>query len=221
MSTETVVETPAPEAAEKPAKAVKVATPCACSLYTGKDIKGAELTTGCDAETIRTFGPGHDAKLKSLLIKTAIAGLDVTKKTDTGSVAMSPVHAAEEYGFRPQVEKGLETHNGKAVKREEAAKERQAARDAKKAEKDAAKAERKRIQEERKVKADALKAATDKANADKTPGPARAKVGRTEYDGEVLADGTFRYEKDGEQVETEKYTIVVDSATIETPVAAN
>lgn len=225
MSTDTVVETPVPEAAaapEKPAKVVKVATPCACSFYTGKDIKGTELTTGCDAVTVRTFGPGHDAKLKSLLIKVAIADGQVTKTAEDGTVTeLSPVHAAEEYGFRPQVEKGLETYKGKADKRAEAAVERQAARDAKKAEKDAAKAERKRIQEERKIKADALKAATDKANADKTPGPARAKVGRTEFDGEILADGTFRYEKDGETVETEKYLVVVDPATIETSVAAN
>lgn len=219
MSAETAVETPVTEAAEKPAKTVKVATPCACSLYTGQDIKGVALTTGCTAETVRTFGPGHDAKLKSLLIKTAIAGVDVTKKTENGSTTMSPVHAAEEYGFRPQVEKGLDTHNGKAVKRDEAAAARKVARDEKQAAKDAAKAERKAIQEARKAKAEALKAAQDKANADKTPGPARAKVGRTEYDGEILADGTFRFAKDGEQVETEKYTIVIDPATL--TVAAN
>lgn len=214
MTAETVDTAPA-VSEEKPAKAKAVATACACSLYTGIDAKGVKLTTDCEAATVRTFGPGHDAKLKSLLIKTAVAGANVTKFHEDGSTSeLSPVHAAEEYGFRELVEKGLATHRAKLDKREEA----KAAREAKKAKRDQeredAKNERKRVQAERKAKADALKAATDKANAEKNPGPARAKVGRAEFDGEILQDGTFRFTKDGEQVETEKYTIVVDPATL-------
>lgn len=225
MSVETteapVVET-AP-VAEKPAKVVKAPAKCACSLYTGQDAKGVDLSTGCTAETVRTFGPGHDAKLKSLLIKVAIAGGEVTKTVNGESSQLSAIHAAEEYGFRPQVEKGLAVHTAKVTKSTDAA----AARAAKKAEKDAAKAEAKAKREAdkaaKKAQADALQAATDKANADKVAGPATAKVGSQKYDGEILADGTFRYTNaTGEQVETEKYTIVIDPSTVVVPtVAAN
>lgn len=225
MSVDTV-EAPASEAApvaEKPAKAVKTPTKCACSLYTGKDAKGADLSTDCTAETVRTFGPGHDAKLKSLLIKAAIAGGDVTRTVDGVAVQMSPVHAAEEYGFRTQVEKGLAVHTAKVTKRDEAA----AARAAKKAEKDAAKAAAKAAKDAekaaKKAQADAFQAAADKANADKVAGPATAKIGSQKYDGQVLADGTFRYTNAaGEEVETDKFVIVIDPSTVEVPtVAAN
>lgn len=207
-------------AVEKTVKAKAVATPCACSLYTGTDGKGEALSTYCEAVTVRTFGPGHDAKLKSLLIKTAIAGEDVIKIVDGRETEMSPVHAAEEYGFRDLVEKGVETHRSKQAKRDEARAETERKRNERAAAKEEAKAERKRTQEERKAQAAALKAAIDKANAEKVPGPARAKVGRTEFDGEVLQDGTFKYvNSEGTEVETEKYTILVDPATIN--VAAN
>lgn len=228
MTDTAVAESPSTEvdpavnvvADDKPTKAKAVATPCACSLYYGTDGKGEALSTDCEAVTVRTFGPGHDAKLKSLLIKTAVAGEDVIKVVDGTETELSPVHAAEEYGFRDLVEKGVETHRAKIAKRDEAKAERERKANERRAAKDEAKAERKRVQEERKAQAAALKAATDKANAEKVPGPARAKVGRTEFDGEVLQDGTFKYtNSEGTEVETEKYTIVVDPTSIN--VAAN
>jgi len=216
--TDTAVETPAVSADEateveaKPAKVVKTPSPCACSFYTGTDAKGNALDTECEAVTVRTFGPGHDAKLKSLLIKVAIAGGQVTKTTDEdGEVDLEPTHAAEEYGFRTQVEKGLAVHQAKLDASAEKKRVRDEKAEVRKAEKEKAKAERKAVQDQRKADAAAKAEAEKAANESKTPGPARAKVGRTEFDGEVLADGTFRYEKDGEQVETEKYTIVVSA----------
>lgn len=221
--TDTAVETPAVSAdeaapAEKPArekKAPKVATACKCSLFTGHDIKGQELSTECEGTTVRTFLPGHDAKLKSLLIKSAIAEVDVIRSENGQEQELSPVHAAEEFGFRPQVEKGLEVHQRKIAARETKAAETKAKRDAAKQERENAKAERKRVQEERKAKAEQLAQAEKKANEDKTPGPATAKVGRNKFDGEILADGTFKYvDAKGEEVEVEKYTIVIDPATL-------
>ena len=220
MTDTAVVEADAVAADEKSVKVKAVATPCACSLYVGRDSNGEALSTDCEAVTVRTFGPGHDAKLKSLLIKTAIAGEDVIKVVDGSETELSPVHAAEEYGFRELVEKGVETHRSKQAKRDEARADRDRKRNERQAAKEEAKAERKRVQEERKARAAALKEATERANAEKAPGPARAKVGRVEFDGEVLQDGTFKYtNSEGTEVETEKYTIVVDPATI--TVAAN
>lgn len=220
--TDTAVETPAVEAetpaVEKPKrekKAPAVATPCKCSLFTGQDIKGNELSTDCQAETIRVFAPGHDAKLKSLLIKSAIAKVDVTRVENGVEQELSPVHAAEEFNFRALVEKGLAIHERKEGVRAERAAERKAKVEKRAAEKQAAKDERAKVQAERKALAAKLDEAEKAANENKTPGPATAKIGRNKFDGEVLADGTFRYkDAKGEDVEVENYKIVIDPASL-------
>lgn len=217
--TDTAVETPAAEVAEaKPVreKKVVVATPCACQAYTGLNAKGEVLATGCTEETIRTFKPGHDAKLKSLILDTAKAGNQVTKTEDGESVEIDPLHAAEDFGFRSLVEKSLEGHQAKQAVKDAKAKERadkKAATEAKKAE---AKAKREADAAAKKLHA---KAVEDAAEARKSqPGPATAKVGRNKFDGEILADGTFKYaDAKGEDVETSEYTVVIDPATVPVP----
>lgn len=216
--TDTVVDAPAQSEVDeaKPAKAVKVATACACQFYTGKDSKGEELITGCDEVTVRTFRPGHDAKLKSLLIKTASAGNDVNKRTDNGSVTMDPLHAAEEFGFRGLVEKSVDAAKAKQEARDAKAREREEAKAQKERGKAEAKAERERKAAEKKAHA---KAVEDAAEARKSqPGPATAKVGRNKFDGEILADGTFKYaDAQGKEQETTSYTVVIDPASVPVP----
>lgn len=214
--TDTVVDAPAQSEVDepKPVKAVKVATACACQFYTGKDAKGEELTTGCDEATVRTFRPGHDAKLKSLLIKTASAGHQVVKTADGETNEMDPLHAAEEFGFRSLVEKSVDAAKAKQEARDAKAREREQAKAQKEQAKAEAKAERERKAAEKKAHA---KAVEDAAEARKsTPGPATAKVGRNKFDGEILADGTFKYlDGQGKEQETTSYTVVIDPATVD------
>lgn len=150
----------------------KTATPCLCRSYA---VETPEGLTGidCDRETVSNFAPGHDAKLKSLLIGAGAEGYRVVKTTDEGEQVMTAQEAANEFAFGAHVEKGI----AKQVERAQAKANREAERAAKR--------------EARKV----------------PPGPARAKVGRKEFDGEVLEDGlTFRYDVttgEGDEATTE------------------
>lgn len=221
---DTAVETPVNETEaveEKPAREKKAPvepTPCACQFYTGKNVKDEVLSTGCDEKTPRTFRPGHDAKLKSLLIDVAVAGNQVTKATDDEDVEMDPLHAAEEYGFRNLVEKSVTAKRAKREAAEAKANERAEAKKAKEREKAEAKAKRDQAAKDKKAHAEAVaKAAEDRKGQ---PGPATAKVGRNKFDGEILADGTFKYtDAKGEEVETTNYTVVIDPATVQLPTA--
>lgn len=163
------IEAPA-EAAPK--KAAAQPKPCACVAYVAKLADGTELTTGCTAQTPRNFAPGHDAKLKSLLIKAAIAGVDVTRSNGDGVTELSPLHAAEDFGFRAQVEKGVDTQARKDAVKSAKKAERQAAADkraadaaAKKAEREAAAAQRKADREEAKAQREADRKASQEATA--------------------------------------------------------
>lgn len=150
----------------------KTATPCVCRAYA---VETPEGLTGidCDRETVSNFAPGHDAKLKSLLIKAGANGYSVIKTTEEGEQKLTAQDAANEFAFGEHVAKGIT----KQVERAQA-------------------------------KADRAAAAAAKRDAKKVaPGPARAKVGRKEFDGEVLEDGlTFRYDVttgEGDEATTE------------------
>lgn len=148
------VEATADETAEvktKPAKKVKALKPCASSLYSYVDAEGVTHTCGTEGrETTATFCPGHDAKLKSLLIKAGAAGYEVRKDVEGGFLTMSAMEAANEYGFASTVETGIAKAAEKAqakaeraaakAEREEKAAKAKAEREAKKAEREAAKA---------------------------------------------------------------------------------
>lgn len=219
--TDTAVETPVAEATEeaKPVKAPKVATACACQLYTGTDKDGNALATGCDGETVRTFLPGHDAKTKSLILKVAIAGGQVTKTVDGESEELEPLHAAEDFGFRGLIEKSLASAQAKQAVRDAKAGERaekKAATEKKKAE---AKAKREQANEAKKAHAKAVEEAAEARKGQ--PGPATAKIGRAKFDGVILEDGTFKYTNaKGEEVETGEYSVVIDPATVPVPTAS-
>lgn len=220
MSETATVEAPATEVKEeKPArvKKVVVATPCACQFYTGKDAKGEVLATGCTEDTVRTFRPGHDAKAKSLFIKTAVAGHQVTKTLEDGSTTdIDPLHAAEDFGFRSLVEKSVDAAKAKDEVRAAKLKERAD----KKAETERKKVEAKAAREAKAAQKKAHEEAVTKAAEARKgqPGPATAKVGRNKFDGEILADGQFKYaDAKGEEVETSNYTVVIDPATVPVP----
>jgi len=223
MTDTNVAEAPAVEteaAAEPKAPRVKKVvepTPCACQFYSGKDAEGNDLATGCDESTVRTFKPGHDAKLKSLLIKVGAAGGQVTKIQDGETSEMDPLHAAEEFGFRSLVEKSVDAAKAKQEARDARAKEREE----KKAKADQAKQEARAARErkiaQKKAHADAVAKAAEEAK--KTPGPAKVKIGRSTVEGEILNDGTFKYTKGDKEIEvgSDKFEVVIDPASVPVP----
>lgn len=71
-------------------------------------------TTGCEAETTRTFAPGHDAKLKGFLIRAGRAGHKVRMLGSEDE--MSPVAAASRYGFAHMVADGIKRQTKKTKK---------------------------------------------------------------------------------------------------------
>jgi hypothetical protein len=109
--------------AAKTAQAEPVA--CTCSQFATEDGR----TTGCTAETKRQFAPGHDAKLKSFLIKAGAEATEVIRTVDgIASSADASTHAAK-FAFGHMVAAGITRAEGLAA----AKAERAAARAARKA----------------------------------------------------------------------------------------
>lgn len=112
MSDTNVVEG-APVEETKPARAPKLVTltPCLCGKYAveSKTAEGTErLVTGCDREVKSNFAPGHDAKLKSMLINAGATGQPVIRTEADGSeITMDALDAASEFGFSGTVEAGI------------------------------------------------------------------------------------------------------------------
>lgn len=165
------------------------ATPCLCGKYevvleefdtpNGPDYTAE--TTGCNETTGNEFAPGHDAKLKSLLIRAGVAGHAVRY----GSLTTTADKAAQGFGFAHMVLAGIEKGKAKV---------------AAKADRSAAKAER-RAAAPRKGKAAPAAATGERVVAVATPAEApaaevaetvRVKVGRWEYDA-VIVDGDAHY----------------------------
>lgn len=157
--------------------------PCECSRYSvlvnvREDADGdlawdEELTTGCEAGARKLFAQGHDAKLKSFLIRAGAAGHEV-RRDDGGvaSVADAATHA-NHYSFGHLVVAGIERAEAKAaakadrlVKKEQARQESLTRHAAKRT---------------RKIQAELAK-----------PKTVTAKVGRWTYEGTVQ-NGEFVY----------------------------
>lgn len=79
--------------------------PCACAALVVLVSDAETLTTGCVSTTVRTFAPGHDAKLKGFLIRAGRAAQLVRTTDDT--VAVEAVAMAAKYGFAKQVAEGV------------------------------------------------------------------------------------------------------------------
>lgn len=75
--------------------------------------------TNCTQMTHRTFAPGHDAKLKSLLIKAGAAGLEIVRHEGGMNVYSSAEQVANHFGFGHQVLSGIQRAQAKAEARAE------------------------------------------------------------------------------------------------------
>jgi len=127
-------------AAESAEDKVLAEHPCACQFYSierGDVPEGADpneyLTyedTGCTATTTRVFAPGHDAKLKSLLIKAGVEEASVRcEQGGVASIATADVFAAR-FDFGHMVLAGIARAGqrlGEKLDRQAARKESRAA----------------------------------------------------------------------------------------------
>jgi hypothetical protein len=82
---------------------VREPTPCVCANYVDND-NGAG--TGCGSVSRSKFAPGHDAKLKSFLIRCGADGHQV-RQADNGQVESS-LAWAKLFGFAEQVRSGID-----------------------------------------------------------------------------------------------------------------
>lgn len=79
------------------------------------------FTTGCDKQTKRLFAQGHDAKLKSLLIKAGVEGLEVRWGRRTGVLVTTDYEgAARRFGFETQVIDGVRNRLDKLARSKKA-----------------------------------------------------------------------------------------------------
>ncbi|MET9564290.1 hypothetical protein [Streptomyces tauricus] len=121
-------------------------TRCECSRYsvlvnvrengTDGDLTwDEELTTGCATTTKRVFAPGHDAKLKSALIRWGAQGHEVTRDDDGVNTSADAATLAAKFVFGHMVAAGIKRAEGKAAAKaeREAAKNDPAKKAAKKA----------------------------------------------------------------------------------------
>ncbi|MFF0402047.1 hypothetical protein [[Kitasatospora] papulosa] len=182
--------------AAKTAQAEPVA--CTCSQFATDDGR----TTGCAAETKRLFAPGHDAKLKSFLIRMGAEGVEVIRTLDgLASSADASTHAAK-FPFGHMVAAGITRAEGKAA----AKAEREAAKND-----PAKKAAKKALQQAKQ----AMTAALDEAKIDAgergyklQADEVKAKVGRWLRVGTVEGD-TFTYtDAKGATKTTTKFQLV-------------
>lgn len=104
------------------------ATPCECGLFEALDPEQLteenlangdydSFTTGCNATTKRTFAPGHDAKLKSFLIKHDALGHDIRRVEGGMAVSAEAISHATRYEFAHLVAAGIEKARAKAQAR--------------------------------------------------------------------------------------------------------
>ncbi|MFJ9817919.1 hypothetical protein ACIRU3_22185 [Streptomyces sp. NPDC101151] len=117
--------------------------PCECAAYDAlpADLTDADLEsgdyevfdTGCTATTKRQFAPGHDAKLKSFLIKHGAAGHDIRRNEGGVATSASAEQHAARYAFGHMVAAGVKRAEEKAVEKARKAEERAARKAAPKA----------------------------------------------------------------------------------------
>jgi hypothetical protein len=178
---------------------------------TGNMIDIVEEGTGCTATTRNDFAQGHDAKLKSALIRWGAANYEVawiSGGVRSGSDAMG---VATRYGFAHMVADGI----AKAVAKREAAQARADHKHERAAAKAAGKAPKAKVSllKSRPVEDPHVMFPVVDEAPEPLPVPVRStcKVGRWTYRGTVNLDGSFTYtNKSGEEVTTRAY-IVLDA----------
>jgi hypothetical protein len=116
------------KAATKKAAAKSKAPDQECQCMT-EPVPGKEGTYGsCGRVTRGRFAPGHDAKLKSLLIKHAVAGTKFKVWDGKKAVTVDPDKRAAELGWSKFTDRAKEVAAEKAEKAEKRAAEREAAK---------------------------------------------------------------------------------------------
>ncbi|MGW0854734.1 hypothetical protein [Streptomyces sp. NPDC002690] len=90
----------------------ETAKPCECSSYsllvlvhenTQGDKVWQQTTTDCTATTKRTFAPGHDSKLKSLLLQARDGGRQIRRTSGTTVVDRDAARVAADLGWEDLV----------------------------------------------------------------------------------------------------------------------
>lgn len=164
-----------------------------------------ERTTQCGAKTLRTFAPGHDAKLKGLLIWAGSVGAEVREHQGGVDVVSDAERVAQDFGFQTQVIAGIareqariEVKKAKKLARDAARLERAA----KKTKTNGKKADEAFAEALAEVKAEV---AVDKPRLGES---VKAKVGRWEYRGFVQGDRFVYTDKSGTEKWADKYTII-------------
>lgn len=175
--------------------AAKTPTLCACgtwvAIVTTETDENEQpdynivYSTNCDETTVKTFRPGHDAKLKSLLIQAGAQSLELT---DRGGLFTDALGVARRYGFLAQVEAGIKRAGYKA----DAKAQREVGK--------AARREARATELGNRAQAKAAKAAANRTRREVATTPAaqdaasvKIKVGRWEYDAEIDAAGNASY----------------------------
>lgn len=148
--------------------------PCACRfvLVDGKP-------SGCKRTTKRTFAPGHDAQLKSRLIRAEVAGSSVAF-ADKPDQTVSVAEVAGSHGFGYLVTAGVVRARRQQQEKAQRKAERDAVREANRTTREAAKADTK-------AKREAAK------SAGSSPKMVQAKVGRWVVSGTVARNGDLSY----------------------------
>lgn len=155
--------------------------PCACRavLVDGK-------LPACKRTTKRTFAPGHDAQLKSRLLRAEVAGSSVAWASDPNT-PVSVYEVAGQHGFGHQVRDGVVRARRLQQEKDDRKAARDAVREANRATREAAKADAAAKRDEAKA------ARVAKQAAAKAPKLVAAKVGRWEVQGTVGRDGALSY----------------------------
>lgn len=171
--------------------------PCQCGWYFRADEEGNVIEGGaCAATTSRQFAPGHDARLKGLLIRAGIAGAEVSMHDGAMLVSKSADQAAMAYGFYQQVLHGIELGKGAQQAKYDKADAKVAARVA--AKKAAPKSERTVVRKDADlpIAAAAEEATKTRPVAVADPvaaGPLQIKIGQKQYAAEVDETGDAHY----------------------------
>lgn len=184
------------------AKTAKALNNCACGEFqigftteeNGEpDFDGTG--TGCTNTTRRVFSPGCDAKLKSLLIRAGIEGMEVHYG---GGIVSDAVNVARQFGFAPMVAAGIERGLAKLEAKAAKAAAPKAPRKAGKKDKVAAADRAAALTEKMAQVAAKVTVATEDTPvaepiAEVPAGTVQIKLGRWEYSATIVANGDAHY----------------------------
>lgn len=164
----------------KAERAPKTPTPCQCFAqpFGEPDDDETPMFTYCGADTMGTFAPGHDAKLKGVLIRAFLNGQSYDVRNDGHLTSYDPMTVAKERHWeaflneaKVREERKVEAAAAKATAKATAKAERDAAKAAAKAEKALAKAETETVKAAGKILPEPAKASAKRTRTRKAATP--------------------------------------------------